>query len=109
MPGIGQGSKLSVWCQVAVHNSRAPALCRRPHPFKAVYTVTLHGEQLRTDLRVLNTGDAPFDFTAALHTYIEVLDIKVGGGGGIMILKKTASPPIGLRTCSQSALLSWTV
>lgn len=53
-------------------------MARRPHAFKAVYTVTLHGEQLRTDLRVLNTGDAPFDFTAALHTYIEVLDIKVG-------------------------------
>lgn len=50
---------------------------RRPHAFKAVYTVTLHEEQLRTDLRVMNTGDAPFEFTAALHTYIEVLDIEV--------------------------------
>jgi predicted component of type VI protein secretion system len=29
-----------------------------------VYTVTLHGEQLRTDFRVVNTGDAPFEFTA---------------------------------------------
>jgi D-hexose-6-phosphate mutarotase len=51
---------------------------RRPHAFKAVYSVTLHGEQLRTDLRVINTGESRFDFTAALHTYIEVLDIKVG-------------------------------
>ena len=40
--------------------------------------MTLHGEQLRTEFRVINTGDAPFDFTAALHTYIEVLDIKAG-------------------------------
>ena len=39
--------------------------------------MTLHGEQLRTDLHVHNTGDQPFDFTAALHTYIEVLDIEV--------------------------------
>ena len=49
----------------------------RPHAFKAVYTVTLHGEQLRTDFNIQNTGDQPFDFTAALHTYIEVLDIEV--------------------------------
>ena len=49
----------------------------RPHAFKAVYTVTLHGEQLRTDLRIINTGDQPFEFSAALHTYIEVLDIEV--------------------------------
>jgi len=38
--------------------------------------VTLHGELLRTDLRIINTGDKPFEFTAALHTYIEVLDIN---------------------------------
>jgi D-hexose-6-phosphate mutarotase len=46
-----------------------------------VYTVTLHGEQLRTDFRVINTGDAPFTFTAALHSYFEVLGVtkaKVG-------------------------------
>jgi Aldose 1-epimerase len=52
-----------------------------PHKFKAVYTITLHGEQLRTDLRVLNTGDKPFTFTAALHSYFEVLHVskaKVG-------------------------------
>lgn len=48
----------------------------RPHAFKAVYAVTLHGELLRTDLRIINTGDKPFEFTAALHTYIEVLDIN---------------------------------
>lgn len=43
-----------------------------PFKFKAVYTVSLHGEQLQTQLRVINTDDKPFDFTAALHTYIEV-------------------------------------
>ncbi len=58
---------------------------RRPHAFKAVYTVTLHGEQLRTEFRVINTGDAPFNFTAALHTYIEVLDIKAGSQPRMMV------------------------
>ena len=64
---------------------------RRPHAFKAVYTVTLHGEKLRTDLRVLNTGDAPFEFTGALHSYFEVLDVgvaKVKGLAGLAYLDK---------------------
>ncbi|CAK0757552.1 hypothetical protein CVIRNUC_002550 [Coccomyxa viridis] len=66
-----------------------------PHAFKAVYTVTLHGEQLRTDLRILNTGDQPFDFTAALHSYFEVLDIevaKVRGLQGLTFLDKVPNP-----------------
>ncbi len=69
----------------------APARRARPHAFKAVFTVSLHGELLRTDLRVHNTGDTPFDFTAALHTYIEVLDIgvaKVRGLQGLRYLDK---------------------
>ena len=56
-----------------------------------MYTVTLHGEQLRTDLRVINTGDTAFDFTAALHSYFEVLDIsaaKVVGLAGLTYLDK---------------------
>jgi D-hexose-6-phosphate mutarotase len=40
--------------------------------FKATYAVTLHNEQLQTSFRVQNLDDKPFDFTAALHTYIEV-------------------------------------
>ncbi|EIE26552.1 apospory-associated protein C [Coccomyxa subellipsoidea C-169] len=66
-----------------------------PHAFKAVYTVTLHEEQLRTDLRVINTGNEPFDFTAAMHTYIEVLDIevaKVRGLQGLTFLDKVPNP-----------------
>lgn len=41
--------------------------------------MSLHGEQLRTHLRIINTDDKPFDFTAALHTYIEV------GRGSVMV------------------------
>lgn len=58
-----------------------------PHAFKAVYAVTLHGELLRTDLRIINTGDKPFEFTAALHTYIEVLDIKKASVKGLKDLE----------------------
>ncbi|KIZ00487.1 Putative apospory-associated protein C [Monoraphidium neglectum] len=66
-----------------------------PHKFKAVYTVTLHGEQLRTDFRVINTGDAPFTFTAALHSYFEVLGVtkaKVSGLKGLTYLDKSKDP-----------------
>ena len=63
----------------------------RPHAFKAVYTISLHGEKLRTDLRVINTGDKAFEFTAALHSYFEVLDIgvaKISGLSGLKYLDK---------------------
>jgi glucose-6-phosphate 1-epimerase len=46
------------------------------HDFKLVYTVTLHGETLKTDFRVVNEGKASFDFTTALHSYFEVADIE---------------------------------
>lgn len=46
-----------------------------PYKFKVVYTITLHGEQLQTQFRVINNDTKPFDFSAALHTYIEVLSI----------------------------------
>ena len=62
-------------------------IVRRPHQFKAVYAVTLHGELLRTDLRIINTGKEAFDFTAALHTYIEVLDIKKASVKGLKDLE----------------------
>jgi glucose-6-phosphate 1-epimerase len=70
-----------------------------PHKFKAVYSVHLHGENLHTDLRIINEGDKPFTFTAALHSYFEVADIgkaKVHGLKGLTYLDKTKdanSPP----------------
>jgi len=47
-----------------------------PHSFKVAYSIALHGETLRTDMRVLNTGDSEFDFSAALHTYLEVAGVE---------------------------------
>lgn len=46
-----------------------------PHPFSAEYRVSF-GEQLSLALDVRNTGDAPFSFEAALHTYFAVSDIR---------------------------------
>jgi glucose-6-phosphate 1-epimerase len=42
-------------------------------------------------MRVVNKGDTPLDFTAALHTYLEVADVekaKVKGLKGLTYLDK---------------------
>ena len=46
-----------------------------PASFLATLTARIGGRQLATILTVENTGDAPFHFTAALHTYLRVDDI----------------------------------
>jgi glucose-6-phosphate 1-epimerase len=43
--------------------------------FTAVITVTVLGQQMAITLAVENVGDAPFSFTAALHTYFRVGDV----------------------------------
>src|SRR3546814_1485198 len=46
-----------------------------PHPFAAELSVTIFGDTLETALLIRNTGDAPFTFTAALHSYLRVTDV----------------------------------
>ena len=46
-----------------------------PHPFRATLRVTLD-EALSTSLTIENTGAAPFEFQAALHTYLRVGDVR---------------------------------
>eukprot|EP00887_Chlorella_sp_A99_P002215 scaffold21.g2215.t1 len=65
-----------------------------PHSFKLAYSVSLHAELLRTDMRVINTGKTAFDFTAALHSYIEVADVSkaaVKGLKGLEYLDKASA------------------
>lgn len=47
-------------------------------------------------MRVQNTGDSPFEFTAALHSYLEVTDIgeaRVRGLKGLQYLDKVRAVP----------------
>lgn len=46
-----------------------------PHGFEAHVTMLL-GAKLDISLETVNTGDAPFELTEALHTYLTVGDIK---------------------------------
>lgn len=55
--------------------STAATLEHWTHHFKADYTVSLEKDSLSLSLKILNTDDQPFEFTAALHTYFRVEDI----------------------------------
>jgi glucose-6-phosphate 1-epimerase len=47
-----------------------------PHRFEAELSFSLSGLRLDVELAVTNTGDAAFDFTAALHTYLRCDDVR---------------------------------
>ena len=52
------------------------------HGFEAELTVSLAGKEIDIELAVTNTGDTPFEFTAALHTYLrcnELLKVQLEG------------------------------
>jgi len=69
-----------------------------PHKFRAQYALELTDDALKTEFCVTNTGDKPFDFTAALHTYwscssIDNIKIKSAAFNGATYLDKIQSPP----------------
>ena len=67
----------------------AQTLALWPHDFSLTLTVSLQPRQLVLALQVDNPGANPFDFTAALHTYLEVGDIgaaRVAGLHGVRYL-----------------------
>jgi glucose-6-phosphate 1-epimerase len=53
-----------------------------PHAFRATLRVTLD-EALATSITIENTGDAPFEFQCALHTYHRVGDVRRVTIGGL--------------------------
>ncbi|NGY05331.1 D-hexose-6-phosphate mutarotase [Solimonas terrae] len=53
----------------------ARTLALWPHAFAAELSVEVHGDTLRIGLKIRNTGDRAFRFTAALHSYLRVEDI----------------------------------
>jgi glucose-6-phosphate 1-epimerase len=46
-----------------------------PHAFLAELTVSVRVQMLVMELAITNRGEEPFDFTAALHTYLRVNDL----------------------------------
>lgn len=60
-----------------------------PHAFSAELSFAFSGLQLDVELAVTNTGDAPFDFCAALHTYLAVDDVRRARLGGLFGVRYT--------------------
>ena len=54
-----------------------------PHRFEAELSFSLSGLQLDVELAIRNTGDTPFSFTAALHSYLRVDDVRRARLGGL--------------------------
>lgn len=52
----------------------AQTLAVWPHAFEACLEIRMHPGALEVALSVHNRGDAPLDFTAALHSYLRVAD-----------------------------------
>jgi glucose-6-phosphate 1-epimerase len=69
------------------------SLAAWPHKFKLEYTVRIGGSRLEMTLKVSNTGGTPFEFTAALHTYLRVADLRHTTAWGLkgLWLKDNAS------------------
>jgi glucose-6-phosphate 1-epimerase len=47
-----------------------------PHAFTAELSVDVGGDRLDLELRISDAGETPFQFTAALHTYLRVADVR---------------------------------
>ena len=54
-----------------------------PHDFEAELTLVLSGLELDIELAITNTCHTAFDFTAALHTYLRVDDMRRARLGGL--------------------------
>jgi glucose-6-phosphate 1-epimerase len=75
-------ARTETWEAVDVTDSRATLRLRDnkrtralwPHRFVAELTVEIDRRRLEMRLRIENVDDAPFEFTAALHTYLRVID-----------------------------------
>ena len=70
------------------------------HAFDATFVVTAEAMSLSMALSVLNGDTAPFEFTAALHTYLLVDDVRetsVRGLGGVSYRDAAAGNAQGLQ------------
>jgi glucose-6-phosphate 1-epimerase len=54
----------------------AATLALWPHPFRLELTVMLEADRIDLELCVVNTGSATFEFTAALHTYLRLVQVE---------------------------------
>lgn len=73
-----------------------------PQVFKAELTVSVFADSLQLALTVVNSGDSPFDFTCALHTYLAVRQIDAVQLHGLQGVRYRDSVS-GVSDCLESA------
>jgi glucose-6-phosphate 1-epimerase len=72
-----------------------------PHDFEATVVASVGGMSLTVALSVLNRGESGFSFTAALHTYLlvdDVRDVTISGLGGAAYRDSAAGGGEGRQT-----------
>ena len=73
-----------------------------PYPFLAELTMTL-AETLTVSLAITNSGESAFSFTAALHNYFAVSDVKQAAVHGLSGLTYTDRTEAGARCVEENA------
>jgi glucose-6-phosphate 1-epimerase len=73
--GVGRAADGTPEAEFVLHDSDA-ARALWDARFRAVLAVSLAGDRLAIALTVENVGETPFSFTAALHTYFRVRDVR---------------------------------
>ena len=73
------------------------------HAFTAELSVAIGGQELSVTLDVTNTGAAPFDFTAAFHTYLAVADITATAVEGLAGLRYRDAAAGGIEAYQEAA------
>lgn len=84
-------ARLEAWEQADASATRATLRLRDseatreiwPHAFAAELAVELEEARLSIRLSVTNTEAAPFSFTAALHTYLRIADVRRASVAGL--------------------------
>lgn len=69
-----------------------------PHAYELRFVIKVAAEKLTTQVVVVNTGDAPFNFMSLQHTYLDVGDVAAttveGLQGGRFMDKTTSNPAV---------------
>jgi glucose-6-phosphate 1-epimerase len=76
--------------------SSAATLGLWPHAFALELAITLGGDRLAMQFYICNTGAAPFEFNAALHTYLRISDnagVRLEGLKGTRYVDRGAASP----------------
>mmetsp|Transcript_13160 Transcript_13160/g.18507 ORF Transcript_13160/g.18507 Transcript_13160/m.18507 type:complete len:317 (+) Transcript_13160:24-974(+) len=73
-----------------------------PHKFECTYEVSIASKTLKTELKIKNADEKPFEFQCALHSYFSVSDVQQTKVSSPLFpsstyLDKTNDPPIEMK------------